>query len=551
MNRMRARAVGVGLGLLATACSAPGGGSSSSGRVAPDLEDHCPDPVTAPPQPDAGYVLQRGPGCTELWLDGRINYPVVRPKNVPLLASGDATEAQLTEEGWDEWYFSAQLDGEPFGLPTEVMEAVLGNTPIDEVHAVFETVESVWKTGLVHIPGEFYPRGLVEITEPEPLVTQNCSACHSGVVKGQLIGGVGNKWYNQRAIIAFARGVMADGLPDPGVNDELRARVQAQLDRLDRYDALYGNHCDDLAPGMITGARIWEISAKLLTDPAQLEDPAQMDRFRCGATKPPPLNTVRFRNMLFWDGAVTTLFVTHWPMFDFFGFDDYAHWERKIATRSIQAMDTAVIFHSPSPTWESVMGTPLDQAAAARGFQTFHAANSCASCHGTYAADGMLESFAPAVTPLPVIGTDTERAYAATDETLAEFTQYDWVQVPRLDHPGSFPLGYANSPLCSPFLSFPYLHTAGVANLMELLTAEDQRSHMYWQSDITDDINVGYLTTATPPDTTGMFPPPRVLERTFRPELVNGHSGGPFGTELSGPEKVDLLEYVKSLHCPD
>ena len=35
------------------------------------------------------------------------------------------------------------------------------------------------------------------------VVTQNCSACHSGMVEGQLIPGLANKWYDQKAIINY------------------------------------------------------------------------------------------------------------------------------------------------------------------------------------------------------------------------------------------------------------------------------------------------------------------------------------------------------------
>ncbi len=532
--------------LLAAACTPPA--VQPTPPTPSWREPDCPPPTS---QPVAGRVLQRGPGCTELWLDARVRSPVARPSDLPLVARGERSFEDLVAQGDDAWNFVAQLEGEPFGLPTELMDAFLGNASGEDVHAVFNLLEDRWKTGLVHIQGEFLPRGLVEVRAPEPLVTQNCSACHNGVVKGRLIQGVGNKWYNQRAIIEFTRGLMEDGIPAPGENADLEARLRRQREKLERYDSLYGQGCADLAPGMITAARIWEISSKLLADPAQLQDPAQASRFLCGATKPPPLNTVRFRNLLFWDGAVGTTFVTHWPMFDFFGFDDYARWEAKIATPDIQAMDAFIIFATPSPSWEEIMGTPIDAAMAARGMALFHQDNSCASCHGQYRQDGMLHAFTPSITPLADIGTDQERAIAATDEVLQEFRQYNWAQVPRLDFPGAFGPGYAPTPLCSTFLNFPYLHTAGVANLMELLTPEDQRSLSWWQSDVTNDQLVGYFTTASPPDVSGTTPPARLLQRTLRFELVAGHSGDAYGTSLSTAQKFDLLEYVKSLRCPE
>jgi hypothetical protein len=104
------------------------------------------------------------------------------------VAAGEATLEQLDTEEEDRWDFTAQLEGEPFGLPAELMDRFLGNTPLDEVHAVFDLVERQWGTGLVHLPGEVLPRGLVRVEGERPLVTQNCSACHSGVVNGNGAG---------------------------------------------------------------------------------------------------------------------------------------------------------------------------------------------------------------------------------------------------------------------------------------------------------------------------------------------------------------------------
>jgi hypothetical protein len=41
------------------------------------------------------------------------------------------------------------------------------------------------------------------------------------------------------------------------------------------------------------------------------------------------------------------------------------------------------------------------------------------------------------------------------------------------------------------------------------------------------------------------------VKRTFADSYVNGHSGERFGTNLKEDERLDLVEYLKTLHCPE
>ena len=528
------------------------------------------------------WTVQKGPGGTLLVLDARLRFPVPRPADLPLVAERKATLRDLVREGEQVWYFQAPLEGEPFGIPTEVFDLWAGPPLPFGRQGVFNTLEPLARSGLVMMPGETLPRGLVRITKPEAAVTQNCSACHSGVVEGRLVPGVGNKWYNQKVIIDAAKNMMTAVLPFLEARPDAQGRAllqqtRRQLARLNRYDALYSTGCRHLGPGMITAARIWQLSSGLLTQPSQLATRAGQQEFMCGATKPPPLNTLRFRNVLFWDGSVNSLWVAHWPMFDFFGFAHYERWARKVTSRQIQALDAFVVFGTPSPSWESIMSTRIDAPAARRGHAIFHRNNSCASCHGTYSEAGMLQTFQPGVTPLEVIGTDAERTVAATDQLLAQFVPYGWADVPRLRGLERYKAGYSRNPLCSTFMNFPYLHTGAVANLSQLLTPQEQRARSWWQTDFTDKTHVGYFTgalppvppppvppvpSAPPPPVVGAPPPPpppppvpptppRVERRSFPQAHVMGHSGPQFGTTLANRQKADLVEYLKTLRCPE
>ncbi|MBI5495108.1 MAG: hypothetical protein HY904_08765 [Deltaproteobacteria bacterium] len=512
----------------------------------------------------APWRVVTGPGNVALLQDPRLRFPVPRPGDLPMIARGEATLTTLLREGERIWYFGAPLEGEPFGVPTEVFDLFADPPPAPGGRAaLFGLIDELARTGLHMVPGEALPRGIVRIRSPEPLVTQNCSACHSGVVQGRLWAGVGNKFYNQRAIIDGARAMMRavipllEARPDEAGRD-LLARTRRQMTKLERYDALYSRGCRGLGPGMITAARIWQISSKMLWDPAQLTERSMAAEFACGATKPPPLNTLRFRNTLFWDGSVNSLWVAHWPMFDFFGFDQYDRWKQLVESRAIQAMDAFVVFGTPSPSWVSVMGTPVDRAQAARGYGVFHAAQSCASCHGTHDAAGMLRAFRSAVTPLAVVRTDPERALAASDALLERFTPYGWAWVPRLSGlAADYGPGYAASPLCSTFMNYPYLHTGAVANLDQLLRPEHARAPAFWLGDVVDKERVGFFTGALPPPPpppplgTAPAPPPRLERRVVPAGHALGHSGAAFGTTLGEEDRRALIEYVKTLRCPE
>jgi hypothetical protein len=143
------------------------------------------------------------------------------------------------------------------------------------------------------------------------------------------------------------------------------------------------------------------------------------------------------------------------------------------------------------------MHTPIDAAAAERGYSLFHRDGMCASCHGTHAKDGLLTQYKVNVTPVSVVRTDSERAvlmnsvmdgYETTVGKAIAFSNSQQESKQIED-------GYVANPLCSTFLNYPYLHTAGVANLHELLTAEKDRSDGYYVGETIDVKNVGFPTT--------------------------------------------------------
>ncbi len=492
-----------------------------------------------------------GQGGVSLDIDQRLHFPIPAPNLIPLIHDGEASIQELVTEGEDNWFHQAQLEGEPFGIGEKIFNFIAGEPGTTTHFVVAEELAKL--AGLIYVQGEDLPKGLVRVHDGLGLVTQNCAACHSGMVNNHFIPGIANKWYDQKSVINETQMMMELAIPLLKLegSKELLEQTKTQLEKLKRYKSLYGVGCEDLAPGMITAARIWEISSKLLNDPKQLETDEGKKHFLCGSTKPPALNTLRFRNIYFWDGSVNTQWVSHWPMFDFFGFDNYQRWADKIKTRAIQSIDAFLTFGTKSPGWEEIMGTQINSKWAAQGFKLFHRSNSCSECHGTYSESGMLKAFRPNVTSIDVVRTDSERTYAAFDELMARFAQYGWAYVPRIDGlQKDYPFGYQAYPLCSTFLNYPYLHTAAVANLDQLLLPEEKRNTSYWLSETIDKSRGGFYTTI--PHHIDLLRWQGISKiRTFRKELSNGHSGAQFGTTLNSNDRSALVEYIKTLRCPD
>jgi hypothetical protein len=237
---------------------------------------------------------------------------------------------------------------------------------------------------------------------------------------------------------------------------------------------------------------------------------------------------------------------SHWPIFTLLDKTDTVV-DELAARPDIQALDAYVYFGTKSPSWTDVMKTPINETKAAAGHELFHAENACASCHGTYSSSGMLTSYKVEITPLEVVKTSPERTVGNIKEAQDGF--YAKGPGPKFFKPIDT-IGYLANPLCSTFLNYPYLHSAGVANLAELLTPEDQRSEEYYAGDFVDKERVGFATSfgaKVAQLTRGKILLAQKIPKVHR----SGHSGARFGTELSPTSKEDLLEYLKTLRCPE
>jgi hypothetical protein len=100
--------------------------------------------------------------------------------------------------------------------------------------------------------------------------------------------------------------------------------------------------------------------------------------------------------------------------------------------------------------------------------------------------------------------------------------------------------GYASMPLDGVWLRAPYLHNGSVPTLRDLLKPSEDRPTVFWRGyDVYDYEAVGFVAVG-----------PEAEREGFRFDTAargNGRQGHGYGTKLIPAEKLDLLEYLKTL----
>jgi len=189
--------------------------------------------------------------------------------------------------------------------------------------------------------------------------------------------------------------------------------------------------------------------------------------------------------------------------------------------------------HLPAPRWPF----PVDAAKAARGKLVYE--RYCADCHE------LGGSRMGQVIPLDSIGTDRSRLDSYTQFLLR--AQQDYTShVPWTFSHFTKTDGYANQPLDGIWARAPYLHNGSVPSMWDLLTPESARPRDFTVGDdVYDPATMGFRHQVVndPASYTGPWP---VRNTTLRGNGNRGHSGAPFGTELSADDKWALIEYLKT-----
>lgn len=550
------------LALVALASGCPSGKRSNATKpdVTSNVADGGEDPLVNVrdfnPAPDDVMVTTERPDGIRLAVDKRMPFGVPVPADLEPNAD---TFQDLLQDGAEDWAHGVHLNAEPFGIPGELFDlATALPGPLREL--TFEVMRSV---GLPRRRGDpsLLPLGLGRTSDN--YVVQTCSACHTGVVNGLIIPGVNNKRISQQGLFATSRNLLwaAQAFLPPWMG-ETRARVEQQLATLKTYEALYGRGCEKvLKPGVLSSGRIWYMSTKHLKDPSELTS-----RTPCGVSKAPGLTAMQFKNLHFLDGAVNSQFASVFPIFDFLNLynndkgklsfaNDKARLDvffAKSRTPPVHALNAFVYWGMSTPSFATVAGhgVAAEPPPNKQGYDLFHAAGSCASCHGSHNEKGMLQSFSTRVYSVRSIGTQQERASAVPDTYFETFrtlgsaaeggTAAPWMMIPRLEDAtkANYGVGYKPLPLCSTYLNYPYLHNAAVASLDLLLRPARARAEVVMDCSVMDTDKVGCSTRAA-------------AATPFRLAQAAGHEGPQFGTTLADPERAALLEYLRTLRCPE
>jgi hypothetical protein len=186
---------------------------------------------------------------------------------------------------------------------------------------------------------------------------------------------------------------------------------------------------------------------------------------------------------------------------------------------------------------------PIETARADLGKTIFE--KTCAKCHGTYGPDGKYPS---RIVDLKTIGTDPARALGISPRFVAHYNATWFGEESPVDEEM---IGYQAPPLDGIWATAPYLHNGSVPTLATLLKSSDRPDRFYRPTstgfDQYDQTNVGWKfeVPTIPVDPAIPFEKSRSLYDSSRFGLGNG--GHTFGDHLSDSERMDLIEYLKTL----
>jgi mono/diheme cytochrome c family protein len=193
---------------------------------------------------------------------------------------------------------------------------------------------------------------------------------------------------------------------------------------------------------------------------------------------------------------------------------------------------------------------PIDRELAAKGERVFK--ENCARCHGTY---GEKWTYPNKIVPLEEIGTDPKRFEGIEAKFGEEYNRSWFAKEDRGWLLDGYPLlatkGYQAPPLDGVWATAPYLHNGSVPTLYQVLKS-DSRPKLYTRSFRTgegdyDPVKVGwkYTELSAAPDPKAHPHEKRKVYDTSQPGRSN--AGHTFGDELTEPERMAVIEYLKTL----
>ena len=379
------------------------------------------------------------------------------------------------------------------------------------------------------------PIGATYREKPVPLIGLNCASCHVGTVRAspstpaKIVLGMPATGLKLSTYIGFLRAVGRD----PRFNaDELipaiRKRfklsyINAQfyrhavipktksgLQKVDR-DFKWLDYYPAAGPGRVSTFSSWKVKFDL--------DP-KSDNFLGVVDFPSVWNQQIRKDMsLHWDGNNASLL------------------ERNISA-SLASGATADSLDLNQldrvTTWLQALPAPkfppnrIDRDLAGKGASSYE--QHCASCHDIGGPR------IGKVTPLNEIGTDPTRADSFDSELVTHMNSLGNGKPWAFSHFRNTD-GYANAPLDGLWLRAPYLHNGSVPNLRALLFPAERPVVFYTGYDVYDWKSVGFVSSGA------------ARKDGFRYDTRlqgNSNAGHLFGTTLPTPDRLAILEYLKT-----
>jgi hypothetical protein len=188
---------------------------------------------------------------------------------------------------------------------------------------------------------------------------------------------------------------------------------------------------------------------------------------------------------------------------------------------------------------------PIDRALAKKGEAIFR--DTCARCHGTY---GEQWTYPNKIVPIDVIGTDRSRFDGITDR-FGEYYNQSWFAKETGDgYKAGHRVGYLAPPLDAIWATAPYFHNGCAPTVYHVLNSR-ARPRVFTRSyrtdaDAYDPVKLGWKIQV-------LERPPRNISPLERRKIYDttqpgrGNGGHTFGDHLSDPERMAVIEYLKTL----